>query len=73
MGLAVLRDVTGVLARRLRKAEVPVLRAAMRPGEVIHERDIEWMSVQANRLTRTSVTDTESLVGMTPRRPIRPC
>src|SRR5512138_307151 len=61
-----------ITGRAVALSEVPVLRAAMRPGEVIQERDIEWMSVQANRLTRTSVTDVASLVGMTPRRPIRP-
>lgn len=61
-----------ITGRAVALTEVPVLRAAMRPGEVIGQHDIEWMSVQANRLTRTSVTDTASLVGMTPRRPIRP-
>lgn len=60
-----------ITGRAVALTEVPVLRAAKRPGEVIQARDIEWMSVQANRLTRTSVTDVESLVGMTPRRPIR--
>src|SRR3546814_20891309 len=29
------------------------------------------MSVPANRLTRTTVTDAATLIGMTPRRPIR--
>jgi flagella basal body P-ring formation protein FlgA len=43
----------------------------VKPGEIIRERDVEWMSVQANRLTRTSVLDSATLVGMSPRRTIR--
>src|SRR3546814_11144519 len=50
---------------------VPVLRNDVKPGEVIRGHDIEWMSVPANRLTRTTVTDAATLIGMTPRRPIR--
>ncbi|GAB4371075.1 MAG: flagellar basal body P-ring formation chaperone FlgA [Kiloniellaceae bacterium] len=61
----------GVTGRALAMTEIPVLTRTMKPGEVIRERDIEWMSVQANRLTRTAVTDSASLVGMSPRRPIR--
>ena len=61
----------GVTGRALAMTDIPVLSRSMRPGDVIRERDIEWMSVQANRLTRTAVTDSVSLVGMSPRRPIR--
>jgi len=60
-----------ITGRAVALTEVPVLKNGARPGEVIRERDIEWMSVQASRLTRTTVTDPGSLVGMTPRRPIR--
>lgn len=59
-----------ITGRAIALTEVPVLRSAKKPGEVIQERDIEWMSVPASRLTRTSVTDAASLVGMTPRRPV---
>ena len=61
-----------ITGRALELTEVPVLSRRMKPGEVIHARDIEWVSVQANRLTRTTVVDAASLIGMSPRRPIRP-
>ncbi len=60
-----------VTGRAVELTEVPVLIRNARPGEVIRARDIEWLSVAANRLTRTTVLDTAGLVGMTPRRPIR--
>jgi flagellar basal body P-ring formation protein FlgA len=60
-----------VTGRAVQLVEVPVLRRAVKPGEVIRERDIEWSSVQANRLTRTTVIESGTLVGMSPRRPIR--
>ena len=60
-----------VTGRAVALTEIPVLRKTMKPGEVIRERDIEWTRVQANRLTRTAVVDPASLVGMSPRRPIR--
>ncbi|WP_193371060.1 flagellar basal body P-ring formation chaperone FlgA [Pelagibius marinus] len=60
-----------VTGRALEMTEVPVLTRRVNPGEVIRARDIEWMSVQANRLTRTTVVDVASMIGMSPRRPIR--
>lgn len=60
-----------ITGRALALVEVPVLRKGLKPGEIIRERDIEWISVQANRLTRTTVVDSATLVGMSPRRPIR--
>lgn len=60
-----------VTGRAVEMTEVPVLARNARPGEVIRARDIDWLSVAANRLTRTTVLDSAALVGMTPRRPIR--
>ncbi|MGF1591686.1 MAG: flagellar basal body P-ring formation chaperone FlgA [Kiloniellaceae bacterium] len=60
-----------ITGRAVQLVEVPVLRRGLKPGEVIRERDIEWMSVQANRLTRTTVVESATMVGMSPRRPIR--
>ncbi|MEO3429441.1 flagellar basal body P-ring formation chaperone FlgA [Pelagibius sp. CAU 1746] len=60
-----------VTGRALEMTEVPVLNRRVNPGEVIRARDIEWMSVQANRLTRTTVVDAASMIGMSPRRPVR--
>ena len=55
----------------LEMTEVPVLTRNAKAGEVIRARDIEWMSVQVNRLTRTTVVDAAGLIGMSPRRTIR--
>lgn len=60
-----------VTGRAVELIEVPVLRRGVKPGEIIRERDIEWMSVQTNRLNRTAVVDPASMLGMSPRRPIR--
>lgn len=60
-----------ITGRALALTEVPVLKNGLKPGEIIRERDIEWISLPANRLTRTTVVDTAALIGMTPRRPIR--
>lgn len=60
-----------ITGRALALTEVPVLRQGLKPGEIIRERDIEWISVPGNRLTRTTVVDSAALIGMSPRRPIR--
>jgi len=60
-----------ITGRAIELTEVPVLNRGLKPGEIIRERDIEWVSVQATRLTRTTVVDSATLVGMSPRRPIR--
>ena len=60
-----------VTGRAVELTEVPVLIRNMKPGDVVQARDIEWISVPANRLTRTTVLDAASLVGMSPRRPVR--
>jgi flagella basal body P-ring formation protein FlgA len=60
-----------VTGRAIEMAEIPVLRRRLQPGEVIREDDIEWISVRSDRLGRNMVTDAASLLGMSPRRPIR--
>ncbi len=57
--------------RAIEMIEVPALRRRMVPGEVIHERDIEWLSLRADRIARNAVRDVANLVGKSPRRPIR--
>lgn len=57
--------------RALELAEVPVLSRNLKPGDVVQARDIDWISVPTNRLTRTTVLDAASLIGMSPRRPVR--
>lgn len=57
--------------RAIEMIEVPALRRRMLPGEVIHEGDIEWLSLRADRIARNTVRDVANLVGKSPRRPIR--
>ena len=57
--------------RAIEMIEVPALRRRMVPGDVIHERDIEWLSLRADRIARNAVRDVANLVGKSPRRPIR--
>lgn len=60
-----------VTGRALQLTEVPVLRRNLNPGDVIRAGDIEWITLRANRMTRSTVSDQGSLIGMSPRRPIR--
>jgi len=61
-----------ISGRVVAMTEVPVLRRRVEPGEVIRDGDIEWSSTRADRLGRNIIVDAENLVGMSPRRPIRP-
>ena len=61
-----------ISGRVVTMAEIPVLRRRMKPGEVIRGDDIEWINTRADRLGRNIIVDTENMVGMSPRRPIRP-
>ncbi len=57
--------------RAIEMIEVPALRRRMLPGDVIHESDIEWLKLRADRIARNVVRDVANLVGKSPRRPIR--
>jgi flagella basal body P-ring formation protein FlgA len=57
--------------RAIEMIEVPTLRRRMVPGDVIRERDIEWLGLRADRIARNAVRDVANLVGKSPRRPIR--
>ena len=60
-----------VTGRALKMTDVPVLRRDLRPGAVIRSSDIDWISLPARRLGRATILDQQSLVGMSPRRPLR--
>ena len=57
--------------RALVLTDVPVLSRSLKPGDVIRASDIDWISLPAKRLGRGTVTDQQSLIGMSPRRPLR--
>ena len=61
-----------VTGRAERMTEVAVLRRRMVPGDVITRGDIEWLRLGAKRLAGNVVVDPASLIGKSPRRPIRP-
>jgi flagella basal body P-ring formation protein FlgA len=61
-----------ITGRAERMTEVAVLRRRMVPGEVITRDDIEWLRLGAKRLAGNVVVDPASLIGQSPRRPIRP-
>lgn len=60
-----------ITGRAVEMVEVPVLRRRLVPGDVIRERDIEWLSLRADRISRNAVRDTAELLGKSPRRPVR--
>ena len=61
-----------VTGRAVEMIEIPVLRRRMTPGDVIARDDIDWIRVRADRIGRATVSEAAKLVGMSPRRPIRP-
>ncbi|MEK9725222.1 MAG: flagellar basal body P-ring formation chaperone FlgA [Rhodospirillaceae bacterium] len=52
--------------------DVPVLNRRVLAGETIRAADIKWMKVRARRLAPNSATSEANLVGMSPRRGLRP-
>lgn len=50
--------------------EIPILSRRMDRDEIIHDRDIEWKTVRVANIDTQTITDLESLVGFSPRRPI---
>lgn len=51
--------------------EVPVPIRQVVAGDVITERDFEWVKLPTNRISRNLITDARGLVGMSPRRSLR--
>lgn len=51
---------------------IPVLRKAVSPGDVISAEDVGWIEIPARRVTQNLVMTREQIVGMAPRRAIRP-
>ncbi len=52
--------------------EVPALRRHVRRDETIGEGDIEWTEIRADRMPPYVITDPAELVGLVPRRALRP-
>ncbi|NIT68635.1 MAG: flagellar basal body P-ring formation protein FlgA [Gemmatimonadetes bacterium] len=60
-----------VTGRAVEMVDVPVLRRRVEPGEVVRERDVEWLTRRTDRLARNAVLEASTLFGKSPRRPIR--
>lgn len=67
-GSAERRRVTG---RVHRMVEVPALTRRVLKGEVITERDVQWMRVRADRMQNDVVLEAADVIGMTPKRSLR--
>jgi flagella basal body P-ring formation protein FlgA len=52
--------------------DIPVLTRRIAAGEVLTLDDIRWISVRGETLQKQSILAAEDLVGLTPRRPLRP-
>lgn len=50
---------------------VPVLNHSMARGDVISERDIDWMDTRAEAVRRDIITDPRQLIGQEPRQQLR--
>jgi flagella basal body P-ring formation protein FlgA len=51
-----------------RLVSVPVLKSALRRGDIIGHTDVEYIEISSNRLQNDYILDAEKIVGMTPRR-----
>lgn len=53
--------------------KVPALTRVINPREKIGESDIEWITIPARRITKSSITEEEQLIGAEPRNtPLKP-
>ena len=52
--------------------EVPTLSHRVRKGDIIKENDIAWLKLRADRTQRDIIVEADALIGMTPKRHLRP-
>lgn len=55
-----------------RMSDVPVLSNRAMRGDLISQSDIEWVTLPEARLTRTTITDVDHIIGMAAKRAIAP-
>ncbi len=61
-----------ITGRAFETVEVPVLNARVQRGDPIRDHHIEWIKAKAERVQNDVVLDASDIVGMTPRRGLRP-
>ena len=69
-GLSVRR--ARVSGRVHRISDVPVLARRVLRGDIITERDIDWLQLRSGRIPNNTVLDAASLIGLSPKRTLRP-
>jgi flagella basal body P-ring formation protein FlgA len=60
-----------VAGRIHRVSGVPVLARRVMRGEIISERDIEWLQLRSGRIPYNTVLDADALIGLSPKRTLR--
>ncbi len=68
-GLSVRR--VRVAGRVYRMSGVPVLARRVMRGDIITERDIEWLQLRSGRIPHNTALDAAALVGLSPKRTLR--
>ena len=63
---------TAIAGRVLRTVAMPVVVRRLQGGEVIAANDIDWVAVRDSRVPVNAVLDAAALVGLTPKRMLRP-
>ena len=63
--------ITPISGRVEKLLAIPVLKRAIEPGDVIRKSDIAWLKLRERKVSRRVLTGLDSLVGQTPRRPVR--
>jgi flagella basal body P-ring formation protein FlgA len=63
---------TSISGQISRMVELPVLTRMLRRGEPIEADDIQWLEMRDQRLPGNAILDAEQLIGLTPRRSLRP-
>lgn len=61
-----------VTGQVLKMIDVPTLARRVGKGDVISENDIHWVQMRADRTQRDVITDVHELIGMSPKRHLRP-
>jgi flagella basal body P-ring formation protein FlgA len=61
-----------ISGRAQRVVELPVPVRTLNRGEAIGESDLRWLPMRENRIPANAVLEADGLIGLTPRRPLRP-
>jgi flagella basal body P-ring formation protein FlgA len=60
-----------VAGRAFPVKDVPVLNRSVAPGDIVNANDVQWVKLPATRVGSNIITSAASLIGMSPRYPVR--